>query len=218
MKRLTSAPAIIATALLLACFSGCGKYGFHKEAPKPPPPATVRRPPVDPRDIIVPGFTFSRNLYGPIRTNTLLVPDGTLYQGEVSGDGIPNGRGHLLDPRGTDQRGEWHHGQIYRIYGTWVGPDGIKEIGSWNRDGTRSGGTIFYTNGWKYVGDWRVTEGEEDIPNGMGMITSPVGDSYAGEFHNGEIDGAGKMLYVNGKVQVGYWRHNKYIGETPPPN
>ena len=209
-----SRPVIVAIALLLAFLCGCGKFR-HKQQQPPRPPATNISARVRNRE--TPGFVIpgSPMVTGPVGSNSILLADGTLYEGELTRAGVPEGHGHVLDLRGTDQRGIWHRGFIYYVTGTWYAADGTKEVGSWNEaKGAKSGGTIYYTNGWKYVGDWKVIEGDVDVPNGMGLMTSPSGNSFAGEFHNGELDGPGKVLLSDGREQAGYWRHGKYIGPT----
>ena len=192
MKRLTRFPAVIATALLLAFFCGCGKFKSDNQ-PAKPPPASATKPPVDPRDIDTPGFQIRGHRGGQVRTSTLLLANGTLYEGQVSADNQPFGQGHVLGQNGTDQRGEWRYGRFYRVTGTWVAPNGTKEVGTWNLDGTKSGGTIYWTNGWKYMGDWLVTiNGQPELPHGTGVMTSP-----------------------DGKVMDGLWKQGNFVGPKP---
>jgi hypothetical protein len=106
---------------------------------------------------------------------------------------VPDGKGHILGQNGTDQRGVWRYGKPYRVTGTWYAVDGTKEVGTWNGDGTPSGGTITWTNGWKYVGNWILTVGDApDVPHGTGAMTSP-----------------------DGTVQDGLWKQGAFIGPNP---
>ena len=176
---------VIATALLLTFFCGCGKFKSHDQ-PAKLPPALGTKPPVDPRDVEIPGFQLSGPRASQIKTQTVMLADGAIYEGGVSADGQPFGQGRILGQNGTDQRGEWRHGVVYRVAGTWIAPDGTKEVGTWNLDGTRSGGTISWTNGWKYVGDWKVTfSGQPELPHGAGVMTSPDGKVQDGLWHQG---------------------------------
>jgi len=192
MKRPTRVPAIIAMALLLAFFCGCGKFKSHKQAPKPRP-APGKNLPRDPRDIETPGFRLPGALQGgPVKTGEILLPDGTLYEGQLSAAGVPHGQGHILNPNGTDQHGVWRYGRMFRVTGTWIAPNGAKEVGTWYLDGTPNHGTIHWTNGWTYVGDWWVTDGNAELPHGEGVMTSP-----------------------DGKVTDGLWKQGNYAGPKP---
>lgn len=143
---------------------------------------------------------------------TIQLRDGTVFVGEVAG-GVPDGHGVLTQTNGTKQEGEWRHGRAYRLSGTWVGPDGTKEIGTWNDDGTTSGGTILWKDGRVYKGDWRLMgAGTPDVPDGTGAMTWPDGRTYTGHFLDGEMDGAGKMTYPDGKIEDGTWMQGKFMG------
>ncbi|MGA2139962.1 MAG: hypothetical protein ABSH14_13980 [Verrucomicrobiia bacterium] len=192
MKRLTRVPAIIATALLLAFFCGCGKFRSHKQAPKPRPAPGMDLP-RDPRDIETPGFQIpQRARTGHVKTGVLMLPDGSVYEGQLNNRSVPDGEGHVLSPNGTDQHGEWRFGRMYRVTGTWVARDGTKEVGTWYLDGNVCGGTIYWTNGWKYVGDWWVTDANAELPHGEGVLTSP-----------------------DGKVTDGLWKQGNFVGPKP---
>jgi len=73
-------------------------------------------------------------------------------------------------------------------------PDGTKEVGTWNHDGIKSGGTITWKDGRQYVGDWKIVEGASDLP-----------------------DGHGKMTYPDGRVEDGLWKDGKFIGAEKLP-
>ena len=140
----------------------------------------------------------------------MMSPDGSVYEGEVTGN-VPNGRGTVTDMRGTHQRGEWRNGRAYRLSGTWVGPDGTKEEGTWNLDGNKSGGTITYPDGRVYKGDWRIVAGKSELPHGSGTMTWPDGRKYVGQFQNGRMDGRGVMNYPGGKVEDGLWKQGEFL-------
>jgi hypothetical protein len=142
---------------------------------------------------------------------TIVSPDGTVYKGEVK-DGKPNGWGTLTDTRGSYQKGEWRNGGAYRITGTCVFPDGTKEEGTWNADGSKSGGTIWYADQRIYKGDWVIVDGRAEMPYGAGTMTWPDGRQYAGGFVGGKMDGVGKMTYPDGKVEDGAWKQDAFVG------
>lgn len=140
----------------------------------------------------------------------VLLPDGMTYEGEMS-EGKPNGQGTITAPNGTHQQGEWRDGSVYRLSGTWVAPDGTIEVGTWNRDGTPCGGTITWTDGRKYKGDWKVVEGALELPDGRGEMRWPDGRIYVGRFRDGTMEGMGKMTYPNGKIELGVWKQGKFV-------
>ena len=147
--------------------------------------------------------------------HTVLLPDGSVYEGEVVND-APEGAGTLVDIYGTRQQGEWRHGVAYRVAGTWVMPDGTKEVGTWNNDGDKSGGTIQWKDGQTDKGDWRVTVGVPELPEGMGTMTWPDGRTYVGHFRDGKMDGIGKMTYPGGKIEDGTWKQDEFVGVAKP--
>ena len=54
-------------------------------------------------------------------------------------------------------------------------------------------GTINYTNGIKYVGEWK-----DGLPNGQGTITYPNVNKYVGGLKDGEKDGQGTFTFSDG--------------------
>jgi hypothetical protein len=147
----------------------------------------------------------------PNGRGTFALPDGSRYVGEFK-NGQYNGHGAFTSPAGIDEQGEFRDGKPYRISGTNIFRDGTIKIGSWNFDGTKSGGVIRWKDGREYRGDWRFAENATDLPNGVGTMTWPDGRSYTGQFVAGQMDGMGKMTYPDGKVLDGSWRQNSYMG------
>jgi len=164
----------------------------------------------------------------------IVLPDGSNYEGEISG-GKPNGQGTgtwpdgktyvgefrngqaegagtVVEPNGTRQEGEWRGGAEYRVRGTWVAADGTKEEGTWNRDGTASGGTITWKDGRQYRGEWKLVPGMPESPDGAGEMRWPDGRQYVGQFHDGKMDGPGRMIYPGGKIEDGVWKQDTFTG------
>ena len=77
-------------------------------------------------------------------------------------------------------------------------------------------GTMIYSNGAKYEGQWR-----NDKKNGKGIFTSShyfnckykVGMKYEGEFKDDKFDGHGVTSYTNGDKFEGEWKNNKQYGK-----
>jgi hypothetical protein len=144
---------------------------------------------------------------------SFVMRDGTVYEGGMK-DGKPDGRGTVTNPNGTFQKGEWRDGRPYRISGIWVAPDGTKEEGTWNYDGSASGGTILWKDGQTYKGDWEPVDGRTDLPDGTGAMTWPDGRQYAGHFRGGKMDGIGKMTWPDGRVEDGTWTQDAFQGSA----
>jgi hypothetical protein len=144
-------------------------------------------------------------------TGGFVMRDGTVYEGGIK-DHQPHGLGRATNPNGTFQKGEWRDGRPYRISGTWVAPDGLKEDGIWNYDGAASSGTIWWPDGRIYKGEWMPVDGQAEVPIGMGTMTWPDGRQYVGHFHAGKMDGPGKMTWPDGRVQDGTWSQDSFMG------
>lgn len=142
--------------------------------------------------------------------------DGAKYIGEFRNDRF-NGQGTLTTPDGSSIYGEWKDGDPYRVSGVDIQPEGIKEVGSWNYDGTKCGGIITWKGGQEYNGDWKIVHGGTDLPDGNGSMKYPDGRKYVGQFHDGKMDGTGKMTYPDGKVEDGQWKDGKFVGAPTSP-
>jgi len=136
--------------------------------------------------------------------------DGGTYVGEFRNN-QPNGQGTLTMPGGSVQYGEWRDGEQYRVSGIDISPDGTREMGTWNYDGTKCGGTITWKDGREYKGDWKIVDGGTDLPDGNGSMKYPDGRKYVGQFHDGKMDGTGQMTYPDGKVEEGLWKDGRFV-------
>ena len=206
MKRLAFLLTGIFAVLLVGLVGGCGKLNDQPAANGAAKDTTTATPAGEktaPRGELKFGE--------PNSLQTVVAPDGTVYTGELK-NGKPEGQGTLTDPKGTYQKGEWRDGKAYRVTGTCVLPDGTKEVGTWNDDGTTCGGTISFTDGRIYKGDWVIVEGQTDLPYGTGSMTWPDGRQYTGHFVNGKMDGAGKLTHPDGKVEDGAWKQDAFVG------
>jgi hypothetical protein len=145
-------------------------------------------------------------------TVSSLLKNGMAYDGEWS-NGKANGMGTLTDAaNGTKLYGEWRDGEEYKVRGTFVFPDGTIEVGTWHADGSPCGGTITWTDGREYKGDWKLADNAPEIPDGHGQMTWPDGRKYIGQFQDGKMDGLGKMTYPDGKVELGVWKQDEFTG------
>jgi hypothetical protein len=68
-----------------------------------------------------------------------------------------------------------------------------------------------YTNGGKYVGEFR-----DGNFSGQGTLTSATGDKYIGEFNDGLPNGPGTQTYNNGDKYVGEFSGGNRKKEASP--
>ena len=68
-------------------------------------------------------------------------------------------------------------------------------------------GTMEWSNGDKYVGEWK-----DGKIHGVGTLTWSDGTKYAGNWKNGIEDGTGTMKWSNGDQYVGEWKDGKKHG------
>ena len=210
MKRLGFLVAMILAGGLLGLAGGCGK--LNDQEPVARPSATAAKDAGASTNGGAAGVNAVASASGGTNAQqTIVSPDGTVYTGEVK-NGKPEGWGTVTDAKGSYQKGEWRNGMAYRVTGTCVLPDGTKEEGTWNEDGTKCGGTIWYADQRIYKGDWVVMQGQAELPYGAGTMTWPDGRQYAGGFVNGKMDGIGKMTYPDGRFEEGTWAQNAFVG------
>ena len=92
--------------------------------------------------------------------------------------------------------------------GTMIYSNGAKYVGEW-KDGKCNGqGTMTYSDGDIYVGEWK-----DGTPNGQGTETYSDGGNYVGEWKDGDYNGQGTMTYSDGVKYVGEWKYGFYNGQ-----
>ena len=104
-------------------------------------------------------------------------------------------------------KGSYYYLTWTNCIGTQTWSNGDKYVGEW-RDGKRTGqGTITYADGNKYVGEYR-----DDKQTGQGTFTWNNGDKYVGEYRDGKLTGQGTFTWADGSKDVGEWRDNLLNG------
>ncbi len=95
-------------------------------------------------------------------------------------------------------------------FGTFNYSDGAKYVGEF-KDNKRNGqGTFTYADGAKYIGDYK-----DNKRNGQGTFTHPDGAKYVGEWTDEKRDGYGAMYASNGTVtNKGIWANDKFVRST----
>ena len=91
--------------------------------------------------------------------------------------------------------------------GTYTFTDGDKYVGEW-KDGKYNGqGTYTYATGEKYVGEYK-----DDKVNGQGTYTFTSGNKYVGEFKDTKKHGQGIYYSVNGSIkESGIYKDDKLV-------
>jgi len=70
-------------------------------------------------------------------------------------------------------------------------------------------GTLYYTDGKKYVGDWN-----DGVRTGYGIYTTPDNSvRYEGYWVNNTIHGQGKLIYLDGRKYIGNIENGKASGQ-----
>ena len=88
-----------------------------------------------------------------------------------------------------------------------VGPKGVMELESEIDEGGKETGqeTYTYSNGDKYVGEWK-----NDKRNGQGTYTHNDGRKYVGEFKDGEMHGKGTYTSADGQTWTVYHENGEW--------
>jgi len=102
-----------------------------------------------------------------------------------------------------DQNAFWTN-----CYGTLTFSNGNKYVGEF-RDNKRNGqGTFTWATGTNYVGEFR-----DDKRNGRGTFTWADGTNYVGEFRDNNKNGQGTLTFSTGSKFVGEFRDDKRNGQ-----
>ena len=138
--------------------------------------------------------------------------DGSVYRGQWE-HRYPHGRGVKVFADGSEWSGTWEKGFPVNEAGqiihnlTAKGDGGSIQNGCLAGDCTDGSGTFAYSDGSKYVGQFKNSQ-----PHGKGVFTDPDGEVYKGQFANGYRHGRGVVIRPNkGQVQ-GEWRRGEYAG------
>ena len=108
---------------------------------------------------------------------------------------------HALPDCPSDTSVTWNN-----CFGTITWTDGEKYVGEF-KDGTYHGqGTYTAPNGDKYVGEWK-----DNKQHGQGTVTFSNGEKYVGEYKDDKYHGQGTYTFPNGERLVGYFMNDEYI-------
>ena len=93
-------------------------------------------------------------------------------------------------------------------YGTRTYSNGGKYVGEFKDNKFHGQGAYTWADGTKYVGDYK-----DNKKHGQGAITTAKGDKYVGEFKDGKMHGEGTYTFADGKKYVGEWKDGSLHGQ-----
>jgi hypothetical protein len=104
-------------------------------------------------------------------------------------------------------------GSLNNCFGSYTWTNGDKYVGEWKNVKKNGQGTYDYSNGDKYVGEWKG-----DKANGQGILTfGPksewAGQKYVGQWKDDEKNGKGTHTYPNGDKYVGEFKDDNFNGQ-----
>lgn len=133
--------------------------------------------------------------------------DSQLKKGRYKGyvrDGHPDGLGYMRYNNGDEYQGIWKQGKYHNIGLLCQGQDSI--LGHWE-EGKLVGDALCRTSNFIYEGGF-----VDNIPTGVGILTSADGSFYSGSWMDGKRNGIGDMFFANGDTYSGDWENNEFHG------
>ena len=92
--------------------------------------------------------------------------------------------------------------------GTYLWSDGRKYVGQWKDDKVNGRGAFSYADGSKFVGQFKAGK-----LSGQGVFESVSGHKYVGEYQNNKRHGWGTFAWPNGHKYVGQFKDDEQNGE-----
>ncbi|MDB9871179.1 hypothetical protein OAD33_08900, partial [Alphaproteobacteria bacterium] len=94
-------------------------------------------------------------------------------------------------------------------FGTFTWTNGDRYIGDWKENIRHGQGTYTWANGNKYVGEW-----QDNKKHGQGTITwEKSGSKYVGEHKDDKRNGEGTFTWANGDKYLGEYKNGNRTGE-----
>ncbi len=110
-------------------------------------------------------------------------------------------------------------GNCYSGWGTYFYSNGLKYVGEWKNGKWHGQGTMTYSDGQKYVGEWKNGQrytGSTSYANSqkyVGTLNYTDGGKYVGEIKNNKRHGQGTYTFPDGRKYVGESKDNKWHGQ-----
>jgi hypothetical protein len=98
-------------------------------------------------------------------------------------------------------------GDCFNGYGTFLYTNGNRYVGDFRQGDPHGRGILYFANGNKYLGNWQKSYREGD-----GKFIFNEGHEYTGQFRQNQFHGKGIMAYNNGDTYDGDWKNNRPNG------
>ena len=93
-------------------------------------------------------------------------------------------------------------------FGTYTYTNGGKYVGEWKDDKKNGQGTYNHADESKYIGEWK-----DGKANGKGTHSLADGSKYVGEYKNGKPYGKSTKVWSNGTTNNGTWIEGLFVFE-----
>ena len=108
-------------------------------------------------------------------------------------------------------------GLVFLLLSSTEGSNGIRIVprplvcpGSYNyTTWTNCLGTFTFTNGDKYVGQWK-----DDKQHGQGTFTYVSGSKHIGKYKDGYRNGYGVYTWADGETKEGIWKNGRFLRQS----
>jgi hypothetical protein len=138
-------------------------------------------------------------------TGTMIYSTGHKFTGGFK-EGLRHGEGVMLMPGGRKIVGIWQDNEITE--GTITYSDGRTYTGQWKFRERSGQGTLTWSDGRKYAGEFK-----NDQRHGKGTLIYPDGRQYVGDFQFGERTGQGTLILPDGTKRVGEFKNGEFVGK-----
>ena len=138
-------------------------------------------------------------------SQVLRYPNGDVYRGALSVDGLREGQGTCVFQSGAEYTGDWK-GDVMEGYGRLKQGEESYD-GEWHQ-GVQSGNGVYISeDGGRYEGEWQ--NGDR---HGQGVYKYANGDHYCGEWVEGNREGSGDYRGAGDALYQGTWKGDLKFG------
>jgi len=137
----------------------------------------------------------------------MLVPQGGVYSGQVTGDDQPHGIGSQRWSDGTVYTGSWAVGTAHGL-GQLIKRDGSSYDGLWSEGRKHGSGCELLADGSEYRGEF--SDGQK---HGHGTFRWEGSASYTGQFCEDMLQGDGDFVWSDGRIYRGQWVQSRMHGQ-----
>jgi hypothetical protein len=140
----------------------------------------------------------------------LIFASGNRYEGQFK-DNNMHGKGKMDFATGDKYTGDWvennRTGQGILIFAS-----GNRYEGQWKDNNMHGKGKNVWGSETQWAGDTYNGDWVEGNRTGQGVYNFASGNRYEGQWKDNKKHGKGKMKYANGTVQDGMWSNDEFVG------